>query len=49
MIWDRIHERAKVIDEKGKCIHKHMNVNLNGNLAEIPAKYIYVLFHRKSV
>ena len=26
-----------------------MNVNLNGNLAEIPAKHIYVLLHRKSV
>ena len=23
-----------------------MNVNLNGNLAEIPAKHIYVLLHQ---
>ena len=26
-----------------------MNVNLNGNLAEIPAKHIYVLLNRKGV
>ena len=26
-----------------------MNVNLNGNLVEIPAKHIYVLLHRKCI
>ena len=49
MIWNRIHLGAKAIDEKGKCINKYMNVYLNGNLAEIPAKHIDVLLHRKSV
>ena len=49
MIWNRMHFCSKVIDEKGKCINKYMNVYLNGNLAEIPAKHIYVLLHRNSV
>ena len=47
--FNGMEKRAKVIDEKWKCIHKYMNVNLNGNLAEIPANHIYVLLHRKSV
>ena len=49
MIWNRIHLGAKVIDEKRKRINKYINVYLNGNLAEIPAKHINVLLHRKSV